>query len=53
MRQFFSNHRVKFEEHIDVDLEKNTFWCRSGIGEDRERLSIDNEFMELYIIISG
>lgn len=25
MRQFFSNHRVKFEDPTDVDLEKNTF----------------------------
>lgn len=54
MWQFFSNHRVKFEDHIDVDPEKNTFWFyKSGIGEDKEILSNDNEFMELYIIISG
>lgn len=54
MRQFFSNHKVKFEDHIDVDLEQNTFWFyRSDIGGDRDILSNDNEFMELYIIISG
>lgn len=54
MGQFFSNCRVKFEDHIDVDPELNTFWVfRSGIGEDREILSNDNEFMELYIIVSA
>lgn len=47
MRQFF-NRKVKFEDHIDVDQEQNTFWFyKSGIGEDTELLSNDNEFVDL------
>lgn len=55
-RQFCCNSGVELEDHLGMDSEQTEyflFFNRSGIREGRGRLSNDNEFVELCIIVSG